>query len=370
MRQASARAASSLFDPERLKLARQMAGFQKKDLAEALDLTPAAITQYEQGQTRPRPAVMASLALVLGCPIEYFVQDGRPRQNADPSAAFFRSLRSTRQYEREQATAKAELVWEVCHAIEQEVDLPRVDLPDLSLPEDAGVDAIEEAALDLRAAFGLGDGPVPHVIRVLESRGVIVARLRATNDRIDAFSQWFADRPVVVLWDAKDDAARSRSDTMHELAHLVLHHDPEPGNKILEDQAQTFTGAVFMPAHVVSDYLPRRAPRAGDWADLFDLKRSLGVSVSNLLYRAKTLGLLSPQAHRRAMISLSERGWRTNEPGDIGPPEQPSLLRRAIDMLAEDRGFGSGELAKALCVHPERIDEVLGPIHERLAFTA
>jgi Zn-dependent peptidase ImmA (M78 family)/DNA-binding XRE family transcriptional regulator len=358
---ADARAASTLFDPERLKLARQVAGLQKKELAEQVALTPAAITQYEQGQIRPRPAVVASLALALRCPVDYFVMDGRPRQRADASAAFFRSLRSTRQYEREQAAAKAELVWEACQALEQQVTLPAVDLPDLSLPEDASVEAIEEAAHALREAWGLGNGPLPHVVRLLEAHGVIVARLRADNDRIDAFSQWFADRPVVVLWDAKDDAARSRSDAAHELAHLALHHDPEPGNKRLEDQAQAFAGAALMPARAIADYLPRRAPRAGEWSDLFELKRGWGVSVANLLYRAKTLGVLSPQAHRRAMISMSERGWRSSEPGDVGPPEQPSLLRRALDMLADARGFGVTELARALHVHPERVEEVLGP---------
>jgi Zn-dependent peptidase ImmA (M78 family)/transcriptional regulator with XRE-family HTH domain len=360
---AAARASSTLFDPERLRLARQAAGLRKNELAQKLDVSPAAITQYEQGQTRPRPAVVAAISLALGYPPEYFMQDGRPIQQAEPSAAFFRSLRSTRQYEREQAAAKAELVWEVFVAIDQHAALPAVDLPELSLGEDADLAAIEAAADQLRDAWSLGRGPIPNVVRMLEAHGIIVARLRAASERIDAFSQWIGGRPFVLLWDCKVDAARSRSDGTHELGHLACHHDPEPGNKLLEDQAQTFAAALLMPADEVGPYLPRRAPRASDWADLFELKQAWGVSVSNLLYRAKTLGLLSVAAHRRAMIAMSERGWRTNEPAGLGEAEQPTLLARALQLLEEDRGFGVEQLALTLRQPIERIHEVVGMSH-------
>lgn len=360
MSTAAARSSATLFDPERLRLARQTAGLRKNELAEQLGLTPAAITQYEQGQTRPRPSVVAAISLALGYPAEYFMQDGRPIQQADSSAAFFRSLRSTRQYEREQAAARAELVWEVFAAIDQHAALPAIDLPELELSENASVDVIETAATELRDAWGLGRGPIANVVRLLEGHGVIVARLRADTDRIDAFSQWIGGRPIVVLWDCKMDAARSRSDAAHELGHLVCHHDPEPGNKLLEDQAQSLAGAFMIPAEEVGQYLPTRAPRGGEWSDLFELKQAWGVSISSLLYRAKTLGKLTPAAHRRAMIALSERGWRKNEPADLGPPEKPTLLARALELLEADRGFGVDQLAAQLRLPTDRIYDIVG----------
>jgi Zn-dependent peptidase ImmA (M78 family)/transcriptional regulator with XRE-family HTH domain len=357
---AAARASATLFDPERLRLARQTAGLRKNELADLVGVTPAAITQYEQGHTRPRPAVVAAMSLALHCPVEYFLNDGRPIQSADPSGAFFRSLRSTRQYEREQAAARAELVWEVFAAIDAQAQLPAVDLPELELGEHASVDEIEQASTTLRDAWGLGGGPVANVVGTLEKHGVIVARLSADTARIDAFSQWIGGRPIVVLWDSKMDAARSRSDAAHELGHLVCHHDPEPGNKLLEDQAQSFAGALLMPAEEVGPYLPTRCPRGGEWADLFELKQAWGVSVSNLLYRAKTLGRLTDSAHRRAMIALSQRGWRTNEPADLGRPEAPTLLARAVELLEADRGMGVEQLARDLKQPIERVLDVLG----------
>jgi hypothetical protein len=39
--------------------------------------------------------------------------------------------------------------------------------------------------------------------------------------------------------------------------------------------------------------------------------------------------------YRRAVTELNRRGWRTQEPGDDGQAEEPALLRRAVDLMAE-----------------------------------
>lgn len=349
-------AAAERFSADRLRLARQCAGLRKNELARKLDLTPAAITQYEQGQMRPRPRVVAALALALDRPPEYFIADGRPLQAADASTAFFRSLRATRQYQREQAAAQAVVVWEIATAIQRHVLLPIADLPDLALPERASQRMVEEAAGALRDAWGLGVTPLANVVRTLEQHGVIVARLASVVPTIDAFSQWIGGRPIVVLWAGKNDAARSRFDAAHELAHLALHHDPDPGNRIIEDQAQAFASALLMPAATITDLLPRRAPRGDGWLELFNLKARFGVSLQALLYRAKTLGVLCENDHRRAMIQLSERGWRTNEPADLGPCEEPVLLRQAIELLEANQRSSAVQIARDIRVPRSVID--------------
>ncbi len=48
------------------------------------------------------------------------------------------------------------------------------------------------------------------------------------------------------------------------------------------------------------------------------------------------------------MIRLSEAGHRSNEPGNLGPPEQPGLLRLALELLEEHVGWGLNELASAV----------------------
>jgi hypothetical protein len=49
-------------------------------------------------------------------------------------------------------------------------------------------------------------------------------------------------------------------------------------------------------------------------------------------------------SYRNAMMTVSARGWRRSEPGQIHTLEQPSLLPRAVELLAEE-GFDEKLLA-------------------------
>lgn len=109
----SARAAAALFDPQRLQLAREVAGLRKIHLAERVGVTAAAISQFEHGASRPSPATLGKLALTLGVPVNFFERRLGPAAVATPQAAYFRSLRSTRQIERVRASAHAMLAWEL-----------------------------------------------------------------------------------------------------------------------------------------------------------------------------------------------------------------------------------------------------------------
>jgi len=88
-------AVARVFDAARLTQARHLAGMTKKEVAEAIKVTPAAVGQYESGVTRPRPDLIPLLAATLSVPIAFFVA-GRPHARVDASKAHFRSLRSAR----------------------------------------------------------------------------------------------------------------------------------------------------------------------------------------------------------------------------------------------------------------------------------
>jgi Zn-dependent peptidase ImmA (M78 family) len=128
----------------------------------------------------------------------------------------------------------------------------------------------------------------------------------------------------------------------HELGHLIMHSDAEPGGRIVEDQAHRFAAELLMPADQIRDLLP--ATMGGNvWQTLGRLKEQWGVSIQALLYRARWLGRLSDVSYRNAMTTISARGWRRNEPGLITAIEQPSLLPRAVELLAQE-GIDEGQL--------------------------
>ncbi|MDQ4031833.1 MAG: Xre family DNA binding protein, partial [Actinomycetota bacterium] len=45
---------------------------------------------------------------------------------------------------------------------------------------------------------------------------------------------------------------------------------------------------------------------------------------------------LGEVSYRNAMTTISARGWRRDEPGLVSAIEQPSLLPRAVELLAQE----------------------------------
>ncbi len=345
------------FSGTRLSIARRMARLPRTELAAAVGVSPAAITQLERDQIRPTTTVASQLALALGVPSAFLLYPAAP-QPIPPSAAHFRSLRSTPAMSRDQALAFAELGLEVLSAIEDYVDLPEVSLPELVVP--ATADGAARAADRARAALGLAAGPVPHVVRLLEAHGVFVLKLpdELVDHRVDAFSTSASRRPTVLLSPVKDDKARSRFDAAHELGHLLLHHDAEPGSKVIENQAHSFAAAFLTPADQVIDDLPRRL----DWPAFYRAKRRWGVSLKALVYRAHELKLLNDSAYRRANIELVARG--NPEPGPLGPPESPSLLGTAMALLSES-GMTMADIAEHACLPLPQVHAVIEAATDR-----
>ncbi|MFG1955641.1 XRE family transcriptional regulator [Micromonospora sp. NPDC048830] len=325
----SASVAVAAFEPHALGLARRWRRMRKNELARQIGVTAAAVSQYELGQARPSAAVLARLALALTMPVEFFAA-GFPAP-ASPGRAHFRSLRATSQAERDQAEAFGEVAWRVVEVLGRQLRLPELRLPQLDLPEPARAEDISAAAAAARRAFGLDDGPVPHTVRLLEAHGVIVLSLPDVSERVDAFSHWYGQRPFVFLNPAKNDRARSRMDAAHELGHLLLHHDAEPGSQILEREATAFASEFLAPSPALAAELPARL----DFDQLHELKRRWGISLKALVYRGHDLGVYRDHTYRRGMSLLAQ--WGHPEPGDLGPRERPSLLGRAVELLDQQR---------------------------------
>jgi Zn-dependent peptidase ImmA (M78 family)/transcriptional regulator with XRE-family HTH domain len=310
------------------------------ELASAVGVTATAIAQYERGHNRPSQSVVNELALFLGLPREFFGA-GRPIVPLTASEAHFRSLRSTTAAAREQALAFGELTLAVVDLVSGYVDLPAVNLPEIELPAELSDSVITEAARATRAHWGYPNGPLPSVVDLLEANGVVTVRLPDDVDRkVSAFSTYSGNRPLVLLAQGREDRARSRFDAAHELGHVLLHPDSEPGSKIAENQANTFAAELLMPGEEILGQLPRRI----DWATFHQLKRAWGVSLRALVYRAHALGVLSEASYRRANQQLSI--WGYPEPGDLGLAESPRLLGLVRQVMEDNDIDFHGVLAR------------------------
>lgn len=327
--------AAAFFDGTRLTMARHLAGLRKSDLATLIKKSPTAVSAWETGAKTPTPSTVAQLALGLSVDPGFFA--ARPNDVAKASALpHFRSLRSTSQLARDQAFAYGQVALDIAESLERHVELPDVDLPSIPVELDGlEGDGPERAAQELRDAWELGTGPAGHLVRALENHGVLVVFSPNQTASVDAYSFDSHLRPVVILNPVKRDYYRQRFDVAHELGHLIMHSDAEPGGRIVEEQAHRFASELLMPEAEIVDLLPTAMNRSA-WVTLAKLKEQWGVSIQALLYRARRLGRLGDVSYRNAMVTLSTRGWRRNEPGLITAIEQPSLLPRAIELLKNE----------------------------------
>ncbi|MDG4820485.1 XRE family transcriptional regulator [Asanoa sp. WMMD1127] len=356
----TAASVAQIFDPARLTQARHLAGRTKREVAAAIGVTPAAVGQYEAG-TRPRPDLIEPLAGYLGVPIQ-FLAAGRPHAKLDASAAHFRHLRSTRSYQRAKAVALVEQLWELTHALEQRVRLPQVDVPtgtEAELPADA--------ARALRRHWNLGTGPIPHLVRTLETRGVVVALAPLADGdvaTVDAFSTSHLPRPtMVVTRDRADDVYWHRFTVAHELGHIVMHGDAIPGDTAQERAADAFAAEFLTPRASILPALPARL----NFTALADLQQVWGVSINSLLYRCRELGLYSDSTAARGYRRLDRLRAEGAFPAQSisgFEGERPALLARAFDVAA-GHGLTLAALGVQLAWPLHRVRELLGMTDRR-----
>jgi len=353
------------FHAPRLTQARHLAGLTKKEVAHGIGVSPAAVGQYETGSSRPRPELIPLLAEVLDVPIEFFLA-GRPIGKIDSSMAHFRALRSTSGAQRDKVLGFAGQVWELAYALEKRVRLPPVDLPgfaggEVHPGEDLSLDPVE-AARGLRCHWGLDRGPVRHLVRRIETHGIIVvapSEADKTAAKVDAFASSGLPRPLIVLTPNRaDDVCRHRFSAAHELGHLVL-HATSTGDSQQEREADAFAAEFLTPRDDVLPLLPRRL----DLAQLASLSRTWGVSVHSLVYRYRELGLVSDATTSRAyqrLRTLHDQPGFSSDPVRGFPGEQPVMLRQAFELAEWETDLTMRGLARELAWKVPHVRELLG----------
>jgi Zn-dependent peptidase ImmA (M78 family) len=339
------------------------------ELGERVAISPAMLSQIERGQREPSPLLESALAETLQVSPTFLSAPGDD-DDIFGDECNLRHRPSTPQKLKTKVFATGTLFGMLVEYLARHVPFPAYDIPEVRAQTDR---EIEEAAAYCRAHWGLGQGPISSMVRVLENAGVVVARLSEDSKKIDAFSRT-GRTSVVVLNTFKGSATRSRYDCGHELGHLVLHNGIITGDKETERQADRFASAFLLPAEAfIEDF--RSAVGTWNWAGVFELKRSFAVSAPAIVRRAFDLDLIGPSQYRRSYKYMSAKGWlHGKKPEPYEPqPEQPELLHAAVDWLEENRGESPLEVARALGWSPDLFQKISGVDirkYERLADVA
>lgn len=346
------------FHGERLRLARSWRGFSLASLAERVATSAPYLHQLETGERQhPSPAVLESLALVLGVQPSFFTR--RVMDGFTEASCQFRAPRKMTAGLRTRVLSHGTLFQEFLRLLETRVRLPEVSVPSFRGEAAANV---ERAAETLRRSLALGlDRPVTHLPRVMERMGIVITRFEACGS-LDAFSRPTPGaRPVVVLNTDKGSTSRTRFDLAHELGHLVLHTGDEGYLREREEQADSFASAFLLPrVGFVREHGTRGAV---DWDLIWEIKRRWKVSGAAILMRAQELRLIPADGVRRAWKHYMYKRWNHGEPYEP-PDDAPELIRHALELLI-GRTSATG-IAEALGWELSTLKEVVGELPANL----
>lgn len=358
-----------LLIPARLNEARLAARLTQTELASRVGVSRQAISSYELGEKSPEPIVLNRISVVLGQPVRFFTK-AEHSTFGQKSPNFFRK-KGVDTKRRNQA-CEVYSIWfsASVFAFNHIANFPKVDLPSFEPENSTAVGYSEEEiechAEQVRKHFGLGLGPISNVIRLLETKGILICRLEMPNEKIEAFSYWSGERPFVFLASDKKSAVRRRFDVAHELAHLCLHRwvgedeleDPVRLKQI-EAEADHFAGAFLLPRKSFPNeiYTPRVEA-------FIDLKARWRVAIQAMIYRCKDLGLFDDRQIVNMYKQISYKNWRTVEPLDSGNQaiafEEPLLLRRIAELVFASGRYKIDEMKADISFSDEVLEQFLG----------
>ncbi len=335
-----------------LTIVREARGWSQRDLATAASVSQPALSKAERG-IAPLPSdALVAVANALDVPRESL---GRAAI-ADVAASVYvhhrRRTSTMAQRVVRQVAAVAQLTAYALATLTDGVELaPEHSLPDYS----DGLLTPTQAAETLRVAWQVPDGPIKHVIGLVESAGVVVVDRDLFTASQDALSARLIGSPPAMTLVARGLAPdRLRFTVAHELGHLLLHAAPR---ETQEAEANTFASEVLAPADQIAGDLA--GLRTGDIDRLLALKAHWGISVAALIRRAFDLNLITERQYREFQIRLSRLGWRQAEPRQP-PREAPTTVERLIE-LREHNGESVAVMARRAGMTLSNFTEVFLP---------
>jgi len=353
------------FVGSRLREAREARDVTAVTLAELVGVTPQAISHYEHDRTSPSPETLRSLARVLNLSEHFFTL---PERGLVEHTIFYRSMSSATKRARSRAEWKFQWLQDIVSYLSEFVAFPEPNFPVLGLPSDPLLlsdDEIELAAQEARRHWGMGAAPIGNVVTLLENQGAILARQKLGAESLDGLSAFVARdrRPYILLGTDKGTAVRWRFDAAHELGHVLLHSEVDqrvlqkPAEyKRIEAQAHRFAAAFLLPLEPFGDDFFAAT------LDVFrQMKKKWKVSIAMMLMRARQADFISEETYKRLWINYGRNRWRRQEPYDDElEPEEPRLLRRAVELILSSGSQSPEDFVGRFGLSPADIESLVG----------
>jgi Zn-dependent peptidase ImmA (M78 family)/DNA-binding XRE family transcriptional regulator len=317
----------------RLHSARKMAGMSMAALAEEAGaiVTKQAISKYEKGLIKPGSEVLLALAQALEVKVDYFFRSS----NISISGLEFRKRSKLNKKDEEKIKYQTIDFLQKYLELEDILNIPSGFENPVSDNLIRSYGDIERVTCEIREKWKLGEGPVPHLIELLEDKGY---KIFEVDDYVhfDGLSGFVTgmDIPVIAVYGG-GDLVRKRFTVAHELAHLLLDFS-EVEEKETEKLCHSFAGALLLPEPVLKEEIGKQRNKITEW-ELKKLKGIYGISMQAIMARAVRLGIISESGYRAFCIYASKSGWRKEEPGEYLGKEVANRFKQLVYYSAAEQ---------------------------------
>lgn len=330
---------------ERVKRARAAAGLSMQALGDLIGVSANMVKKYEHSESMPSSTVLLKLALALNVRTEFFFR---------PSVV---TLANVEYRKRSSIPAKIiqQIEGDVLDQAERWKTLadvwPNFPIPpfsyDATLPVINYLDDIELFAESVREHWQLGVNPIPNLIDLLETKGILVIVTKVEQgNKFDGLQAHIGEQPVIVV-SAHWPGCRQRFTLAHELGHLLMHGKLSPD--IDEEQAcNRFASAFLLPkAEAIAQLGANR--RNLEPKELYFLKHEYGLSMAACLYRAKHLGIITEARCKDLYFRyFVGQKWRAGEPGTPYPQEHTWLFQQLVYRAMSEEIISESKAAELL----------------------
>jgi Zn-dependent peptidase ImmA (M78 family) len=319
---------STTLNPDMLTLAREARGQTQTELARRINKTPGYINKVERGYLEPTPAQIEALSEALRYPVSFLTSQERVVGYDSPCL-----------YHRKRKTLPTKLLTRIesrMHALRLHVRWLLQGLEIESMfqfhsmdPDEFGGPAATAQAL--RRAWGRPRGPIKNLTELVEAAGGIVIIDEFGTTKLDGLSCWEKDGPPLFYLNYGIPAEVLRFTLAHEIGHIVMHMHPTADP---EGEADEFAAEFLMPAQEIRGQLQNL-----QFSKLGPLKEYWGITMRNLITRAKNLNVITPSKSRSLYVQLSEKGYLGfSEPYPL-PREVPNTIKDALAVHFQSHGY-------------------------------
>lgn len=334
---------------KRLREARRYRQLTITALAEQTGVSKQMISRYERGTATPGLDVFQQIIKILKFPLDYFTQKDKFIFRDD--GTFFRSRLTSTQADKTPSETYKKAAGIVRDFFGRYIEFPNLYRDSINETTPRG------AAIELRKAWKLGNQPINNVMHLLESHGIVVSVIDSGSEKVDAHSGyvWVNDNQYYLIHIDTNSRSfyRQQFSLAHELGHFILHadtFDPQtleaPEYRQMEKEADEFASEFLLPAKAFSQSLGTERMNL-DW--YLRLKGIWYVAAAAMVYRARSLKLLTAEEYLKLQKRISYRGWRKGEPFDSTKyPSKPELLKQSLDLLENEKIVEAPLLSSAI----------------------